>query len=150
MSSLLFLLIFNKVLEKLPVKNGIKFRNLVLNHIAFADDLVLLANNIQELQQLIDILTEALSEVGLKINSEKSFSLHWVKGTKKKKLIYDNMEYISAYNQKVPTIQVTDTFKYLGAELGPRGYSKSTPWVSRKIFRFCAQHLASPNKRSLC
>lgn len=124
LSPLLFLVVFNKVLEKLPVHIGVKFRNMVINHIAFADDLVLLANNIIELQKLINILSETLAEVGLKINSSKSFTLHWVKVTKRKKLIYDNTESITVNNQVIPTLEVTDTFTYLGAAFGTTGLLK--------------------------
>lgn len=48
LSPFLFLLVFNKVLEALPKNLGIKFGDILLNHIAFADDLVLLAKNIKE------------------------------------------------------------------------------------------------------
>lgn len=84
LSPLLFLLVFNKVLEALPKNLGVKFREIIFNHIAFADDLVLLAKNIKELQILMNVLVSALAEIGLKVNNSKSFTFTWVKDTKKK------------------------------------------------------------------
>lgn len=51
-----FLLIFDIVLDLLPKDVGFLFDDVILNHIAYADDLVLLANSAEELQHLINIL----------------------------------------------------------------------------------------------
>lgn len=48
LSPLLFLIVFNEVLESLPSELGIKFKYLLLNHLAFADDPILLAKNLMK------------------------------------------------------------------------------------------------------
>lgn len=104
LSPSLFLIVFNKVLEALPDELGIKFKDMLINHLAFADDLVLLAKNISELQQLMNIFSTALSAVGWKINTDKSFTVLWVKDHKRKKIIYNSQDQITVLNQPIKTI----------------------------------------------
>lgn len=44
-----------------------------MSHLAYADDLVLLAKSADELQRLLDCLTLELSKMDLEINLEKSY-----------------------------------------------------------------------------
>lgn len=79
LSPLLFLIVFNTELEILPSNIGFRFRNLLINHIAYADDLIVMAESSAELQHLLNLLQHALSKVGLRINLSKSFSIVWIK-----------------------------------------------------------------------
>lgn len=124
LSPLLFFIVFNKILEALPRDLGIKFKEIILNHLAFADDLVLLSNSLQELQEIMNVLTTTLATDGLKINSNKTFSLLWVKDAKRKKLIYNSSDNIMVNNQAIKTLQTNDYFTYLGAEFGTTGLMK--------------------------
>lgn len=52
----------------LPSDIGYEFRELLLNHIAYADDLVVMADTAAKLQHLLNLLQTGLLKVGLKIN----------------------------------------------------------------------------------
>ena len=54
------------------IKIGIQKDNIHLNCIGFADDLALLANNIQETKRQIKSLQEIAQSIGLKISFEKT------------------------------------------------------------------------------
>ena len=60
--------------EALPsIRNQgeVTFGKTKIGHIAFADDLVIFANNDTQIYQKIMILAEKLQKLGLKINAEK-------------------------------------------------------------------------------
>lgn len=85
LSPLLFLIVFNTAIDMLPTDIGFRFRSLLINHIAYADDLVVMAESAAELQHLLNILQFAFSKVGLKINLMKSFTIVWLKIRKRKR-----------------------------------------------------------------
>lgn len=60
LSPLLFLIIFNAVIEMLPSDIGFRIRNVLINHIAYSDDLVIMAQSAAELQDLLNILEPGL------------------------------------------------------------------------------------------
>lgn len=62
--------IFQQALE--DIGRGIKINGKVLNNIRFADDTVVMANNIDDLQLLVDRIQEVSSEFGLSINRNKT------------------------------------------------------------------------------
>lgn len=79
MSPLLFLLVFNSVIDLLSSEVGFCFKELLINHLAYANDLVLMAESDAELQHMLNILNPALAKLGLKINLSKTFKKVWIK-----------------------------------------------------------------------
>lgn len=51
---------------------GINIDGEKLNHLCFADDIVLIADSMQEAQHMLQTLHEAAGKVGLKINLSKT------------------------------------------------------------------------------
>ncbi|GBN88201.1 Retrovirus-related Pol polyprotein from type-1 retrotransposable element R2, partial [Araneus ventricosus] len=68
MSPLLFLLVFDQVLNAIPDYEGFHFENKRINHIAFADDLVLVADSMVGLNNIINRILPALTWSGLSIS----------------------------------------------------------------------------------
>ena len=69
----LFSAVLEKAMSKLNwVEKGIQVLGKRLNNLRFADDIVLFANNIDELQVLVNELALVCSEVGLKMNIDKT------------------------------------------------------------------------------
>lgn len=104
---------------------------------------MLVANNSVELQELLNILADALNYVGLRVNLNKSFTLIWIKDRKRKKKIFDDNPQITVYNRFLNSINVDTPSKYLGAtftasELMQLEYTKFQSDI--KI------HLAAPAK----
>lgn len=56
LSPTLFLTVFNVILDLLPEDTGFLFEDTIINHMAYADDLVLMAENTDQLQHLLNIL----------------------------------------------------------------------------------------------
>ncbi|KAI5631309.1 reverse transcriptase (RNA-dependent DNA polymerase) domain-containing protein [Phthorimaea operculella] len=62
--------VFEKAFEELDL--GIRVNGNVINNIRYADDTVLLAENLDDLQNMLDKLNNSLNEYGLKINTSKT------------------------------------------------------------------------------
>lgn len=93
----------------------------------------LMAENIEQLQHLMNILQIGLGKVGLQVNLQKSFALVWVKD-KKKKIIYDSTAVLKCYNQPFPVIKADSEFTYFGACITPSGLAKiNTTTLQEKI-----------------
>lgn len=61
-------IIFKKVLE---TDIGIKINGLPLNNLRYADDTVIMAERLEELQQLLSSVTDNSREMGLNINAKE-------------------------------------------------------------------------------
>lgn len=61
-------IIFKKVLE---TDIGIKINGLPLNNLRYADDAVIMAERLEELQQLLSSVTDNSREMGLNINAKE-------------------------------------------------------------------------------
>ena len=74
MSPLLFNLyseaVFREALEEMEI--GIKVNGVWVNNIRYADDTMLIADNVQDLQRLVNIVGEHSRAAGLNINTKKT------------------------------------------------------------------------------
>lgn len=66
--------IFQEALEN--VETGIKVNGTCINHIRYADDTVLIADNMCDLQHFVNVVGEHNKEMGLKINANKTKYIH--------------------------------------------------------------------------
>ena len=76
LSPILFAICVDNLLEKLEhSKLGCVLKSLCCNSFMYADDLILLSITIQDLQSLINISVNELSNIGLSINCSKTFCI---------------------------------------------------------------------------
>ena len=112
-SPTLFNLFINNLLMKLNKHEAgctIGYRNkLKINHLAYADDLVIMANSRQDLQELITICDEWANDWGLSFNLRKSNTLT-MRGKK--------MQPIDLDNGKMKNVE---SYKYLGIPICEAG-----------------------------
>ena len=66
---LLFNLMIDEALESIDNQGTVLFEGIALSHIAFADDLVILANDAEQLNQKIQILNKNMNRLGMSVNS---------------------------------------------------------------------------------
>ena len=116
----LFNAVVNLATSKLNDRFGFSIDSkLKLKFLAFADDLVLLADSQVGLQKNLDILIEEFGLSGLKLNVKKCSSMA-IK-CHKKKWVCLSRPFLSANSQPISTLSITDTYRYLGLQTGPLG-----------------------------
>ena len=99
----LFVMILNYIIDQVIKKKiGYRNKNVYMPVLFFADDGLLLANSIADMEKLIRIVTTAAGEIGLEINKEKS------------NVIIFNME---RKPEKIEEITVVREIKYLGVHI---------------------------------
>ncbi|XP_071944193.1 uncharacterized protein [Antedon mediterranea] len=86
---------------------GIEIYNVQLSGLFWADDVVLLANDERELQEMLDLATKFSNDYKLEFNYEKSNVLITGKRTDKQRLWPLSDHYISEVN----------SYKYLGSHI---------------------------------
>lgn len=89
MSPIIFNMIIDKMLNRLPESIGARIGELTVNAAAFADDLLLFASTPVGLQSLLDRAEQFLSGCGLNINAGKSMTVSLRNVPRKKKTIVD-------------------------------------------------------------
>jgi hypothetical protein len=90
-----------------------------LNFLAFADDIVLLADSRLELEFHLKEIVKELGFCGLNINVKKCASL----GIKayQKKWVCDPASFLSIDDKPVPALNINSLYKYLGIPIGAKG-----------------------------
>ena len=113
LSPLLFNFFMDLVLSYLDPKLGVCLSQaLVLNHLAFADDVALVAGTPAGLETLADQFERALATVGLRPNQAKSATL--LVHDRRKKWVCGSESFLVLNDSKVPALSVADGYKYLG------------------------------------
>jgi hypothetical protein len=131
LSPILFNFVINWVLSTLdpllgvPVGNGLR-----LNHLAFADDVSLVAETSRAMTALVAAFEKGLALVGLKPNEVKSASLRITGVGKRKKWICDPSPFLTLNDRPVPSLSVEDCYKYLGVRIGAR---RAAPTVGSRL-----------------
>ena len=127
MSPTLFNLVLNEALRGLA--GGIQYGESKLNYLAFADDIVVLANSPKELQEQLTNLYKRLKAFGLEINPDKCKCAH-IQTCKKLHTYFIAVKpEITINNSKIPNLNSDETYKYLGIEVKANGVRKcKTEW----------------------
>jgi len=89
MSPMIFNMIIDRLLCRLPKDIGAKIGGTIINAAAFADDMLLFATTPMSLQELIDQSTEFLDKCGLVINAAKCMTISLKSVPHEKKVIVD-------------------------------------------------------------
>jgi hypothetical protein len=112
LSPVLFNLFINGIAKKIKAANiGVKYNDTeeIITQLLFADDIVLLANNANELQQLIDIVHDESKKWQFKVNLDKT---NIVVFNQKKN---ENEQHTFKLDDK--ELQVVNEYKYLGVNV---------------------------------
>ena len=107
LSPTLFSLFLDDLIKELKAQNlGIDIEGLILTVLAYADDLVLLADSEDKLQKLMDVLTHWCQKWRLSINNSKSGVVHFRRPRSKQ----TEVKFALAGN----VVEVMAQYKYLG------------------------------------
>lgn len=88
---------------------------------AYADDLIILGNTVQDTQAIIDELGIFLEKRGLEINPKKCTALTVKRAPNKKKLYVKTDQMFKSKDAPIPQMEVNDLFKYLGKKFTGSG-----------------------------
>lgn len=121
MSPILFNLVLDGWLSSCSPEIGFRSGSLVVNAMAFADDLVVMASTPQGLQQQLDDLHAFLEPRGLDINCQKSFSVSYAPDGKRKISKIDVGHNFKIGDKTIPAVKAEDKWKYLGLTFSPSG-----------------------------
>lgn len=116
----LFTAVLEYAMKQLPWENrGVNIDGEKLTHLRFADDIVLITDNIGEAKQMIEEIVQASLKVGLQINASKT-------------QIMTNL--VLAQNIKTGDSEIKETYmyKYLGHEI-QIGKNNQTHEIQRRI-----------------
>ena len=122
MSGWLFNVIIDWALSALNPAIGLDLESGRLSHLAFADDIVLLAASRNGLQDQIRELSSHLLESGLSLSAGKCKTLSIAVRRGRTKAWYcDNLHQFHVAQERIPTMSVAETAKYLGLRFGANG-----------------------------
>lgn len=148
-SPALFLLVFDQVLGSLPADISFKFINLIINHLAYADDPVLIGQSASDLQHLLNLVYNSLAQVGLEINIYKSVCFTWIKDRKLRKIIFDDSSKLYIKGNMLRNLAVNKEFTYLGASFSPLVFLKLILLLFRKKNKGFGQRTSKTSAKSM-
>ena len=91
-----------------------------LNHLAFADDVVIIAESVVGLQHLCGQFERSLGRCGLTLNVEKSRTLRIAVDGKAKRWVCEPTPFVSLAGGLMPAVTITQAYKYLGVHISAR------------------------------
>ena len=109
---------------------GFKIDGLRVNHMAFADDVILISETKEGLQKQIDSFTRHLAKSGLQVNAKKCASLSIVVRSRIKKWLCDPTPTFTVFGNGITPMSIEETYKYLGVHFSATG---SQPDVEEKL-----------------
>lgn len=142
-SPILFILAMGEVLEEGLPGVGIDWGEDRLGSIAYADDLILLADNPGDLQMKLDGLCKGLQQVGMALNIKKLATLTTLKYGRRKHLVLAPSTY-KTRDGKIPAMSVADTQRYLGVHFTWKG--RTTLKQTKEVERMLQEITSAPLK----
>ena len=121
LSPVLFNLVMDQALEKLPATSGVRINSARVNYLAYADDVVLLAETEVGLQHSIKVFEENLKQAGLEVNQGKCATIDFASVPKDKTIVVRTRKPYQCSKGNLPAMNVSEFYKYLGVELGASG-----------------------------
>lgn len=116
LSPLLFNLVMDRAIAKLSLNIGYTYNGVIVNCIAYADDIILIAETKPGLQSLIDVLTTELASFGLQTNIGKSSTISMIPSGRQKKIKVITEASFLVAGQLLRAIGVMDVWRYLGID----------------------------------
>lgn len=124
LSPILFNIILDELVSHLDSLKGLQVDNVNISCLAYADDLILLADNKHQANRLLREAIRFFDSRGLRLNVAKCASVSTGVVPAKKKIFVNHTSVFYAYGQPLPALGPKDLFKYLGAKYSPVGLSK--------------------------
>ena len=91
-----------------------------LNHLAFADDVIIVCESAIGCQHLCRQFERALGRCGLRLNADKSRTLRISVNGKAKKWVCDPTPFLSLAGGVLPAVPISQGYKYLGVTISAR------------------------------
>ncbi|KAA3671264.1 uncharacterized protein DEA37_0011693, partial [Paragonimus westermani] len=120
LSPLLFIMAMDEVLRGALPELGYSIGSCVVDAIAYADDLVLFAENPARLQEKLLVAQQLLARAGMTINTQKSISLHLAASAKAKQLVLVPSGF-QLNGVTLPVMGPTHRVRYLGLDFTWKG-----------------------------
>lgn len=114
LSPVVFNYLIDRALQKLDGNIGYNLKGQMINCMAFADDIVLVSGSIAGMNHNLSKLVGALSELGLKININKSQALSLIPAGKEKKVFISTKASFHIDGAYLKQLGIKDEWKYLG------------------------------------
>ena len=124
MSPIIFNMVMDRLLRKLPNDIGVRAGDSLVNAAAFADDMLLFASTPLGLQKLLDVATDFLGSCGLQVNASKCMTVSLRNVPHEKRTVVDRETVFLCRNRVLPALKRTDEWKYLGIPFTPEGRIK--------------------------
>ena len=143
----LFLAIMDWAIDGLNTSLGASIGKERINHLAFADDMVIFAASDLGLQYQITHLEKELSKSGLNFNPSKCSSFRLTIDGKKKKWIMNPDKFLKCAGELIPTIKIGSFYNYLGIKIGCMNNSQFVTDVLEKKLTFLTKAPFKPQQR---
>ena len=143
----LFLAIMDWAVADMDKKLGVSIGNCKINHLAFADDLVILASTKKGLQTHMDILESNLQQSGMKFNQKKCSSFCITTDGEDKKWLIDPNPFLKCNNEIIPATTIGSFYKYLGIQIGCMDNSTFVTQVLERKLSYVTKAPLKPRKR---
>lgn len=122
LSPILFNTVLDKAIKMLDPAVGYSMNGFSYQCLAFADDLVLIAETPGGLQSLADTVTGELAKVGLLANPGKCATLRLIKDGKNKRYLVDGINhFLTISSSEVRALTLDQSYKYLGVPIYSTG-----------------------------
>ena len=147
LSPILFNAVIDKALRELDSTIGIDLGGEKFNHLAFADDVVLLAKFPESLRILAQQNEAALLKCGLHLNAKKSATMNIMIDDKHKRWISNPLPFLILGGVGVPSMSAESVYKYLGTSMSAFFKDKSIPSAFDDSLSHLRRAPLKPNQR---
>jgi hypothetical protein len=151
LSPFLFNTILDPLLNQLESQPGFTIDdNNNISSLAFADDLLLLADDTTKAQHLLSITQQFFKDLGMKIAANKSASFHVV--TTRDSWYLTDPKLTLNTGEKIPSSTADTTLRYLGGNISPWAglrYKDQYPLLKSTLTRLKRAHLKPFQKTNL-
>ena len=127
----IFNLVIDELLRSLPQECGTTYNGKTVRAMAFADDLVILADSPIGLQHLLDWTSTFLGTCGLLLNTSKCYTVSIVGNGGLRKTVVNANRIFHIKGQPLCTLSREDSWKYLGIEFSPEG--RRPAWLNNQL-----------------
>ena len=121
MSCILFNCVIDIMLARIPDDVGVNIDSLHVNIMAFADDMIFMAETQKGMQDLLDVAADYLYTAGLEPNANKCASIAVRTIPKEKKVAIDPKITFQIRGRAIPTLRRSSEWVYLGVPFTPEG-----------------------------